>query len=374
MPGVSYTLHVDGRPAPAEVVDAVEEVEVESHLALADILRLRLGIGLTEGGSSWSLVDDATFSRLASVRLLATIGSAVPTAVFDGYVTETGVELSDDPAHASLDVVALDTTALMNLEERVREWPNMPDSAIAAMIFGEHGLLPVVDATQPARIQLETTVIQRDTDIRFLRHLAARNGFDVYVQPGVAPGVVEGHFHPPRLEGRPVGVLSVAMGEATNVARFSARHEMLRPTEVAGADVDAGRVDEQTAEARAGELTPLGRRALLNGDRPRRSLLRPGGMSGAGELQTLAQAAVDRSTWAVSADGEVDTAVYGDLLRVGSTVLVRGAGATLSGAYLVERVHHHIAGERYAQHFTLRRNALEATGAEPFASDTGLPS
>jgi len=373
MAGVSYTLLVDGRPAPAELAEAVEEVEVETHLALADILRLRLGIGLIDGGSGWSLIDEGSFARLSSVRLVATIDGA-PTAIFDGHVAETTVELSDDPAHASLEVVALDPTALMNLEERVREWPNLTDSAIATVVFGEHGMVPVVDETRPARTQLDTTVIQRDTDIRFLRHLAARNGFDVYAAPTSGPGVVEGHFHSPKLASKPAGVLSVALGEATNVAAFSARHEMLRPTTAAGADVDAGGVDEQTGEARSPAQPALGRRALLNGDRPRHTLLRAGGLSTAPELETLAQATVDRSTWAVVAEGEVETAVYAGVLIPGQTVLVRGAGTTLSGTYLVERVGHHIAGQRYSQRFTLRRNALEATGAEPFALDAGLPN
>ena len=373
MAGVSYTLHVDGRPASAELADAVEEIEVEAHLALADILRLQLSIGLIDGGAGWSLVDEGTFGRLTRVGLVATVDGA-PTTIFDGHVAETTVELSDDPASARLTVVALDATALMNLEERVREWPNMTDSAIATAVFGEHGLVPVVDATRPARTQFETTVIQRDTDIRFLRHLAARNGFDVYVAPAAVPGAVEGHFHQPRLASKPAGVLSVALGEATNVAAFSARHEMLRPTTAAGADLGAGAVDEQTGEARSHEQPTLGRRALLNGDRPRHTLLRSGGLSTASELETLAQATVDRSTWAVAVDGEVETAVYAGVLAPGQTVLVRGAGVTLSGTYLVERVGHHIAGQRYGQQFTLRRNALEATGAEPFALDAGLPN
>src|SRR5215471_19253228 len=41
----------------------------------------------------------------------------------------------------------------------------------------------------------EGTTIQRGTDIRFLRRLAQRNGFDCYVQPEPLSGLDFGHFH-----------------------------------------------------------------------------------------------------------------------------------------------------------------------------------
>ena len=71
----------------------------------------------------------------------------------------------------------------MNLEEKVTPWPNLPDSAIATAIFGQHAIVPQVDPTSPVLTEPEGTTIQRGTDIRFLRRLARRNGFDCYVQP-----------------------------------------------------------------------------------------------------------------------------------------------------------------------------------------------
>lgn len=374
MAGITYTLMIDDAPAAAEIIDAIEHIESEDDLGKAGILRLHLGTALSEDGGQWLLVDDGSFSRLTRIQLLVATGSGLPAVVFEGHVVETQLTLSEDPGASAFTVIAMDTTALMNLEEKVREWPNMPDSAIATAILGEYALVPVVDDTQPVRTQVDTTVIQRDTDIRFLRHLAQRNGFDVYVRPGPAPGVVEGHFHRPAVDDPPQGVLSVTMGEVSNVRAFSARYEMLRPTKAATAGVDARTVTRQPAESTAGDLTELGATALLNGDHPRTTLLRTTGMSEGGALQTLTQAAVDRSTWAVTVDGELDTAIYSDVLRSGGPVLLRGAGSTYSGTYYVETVRHRIEGESYTQHFTLRRNALTATGREEFLPKPGLPT
>lgn len=373
MTAISYSLMIGNTPAPPSVMDSIEHIEAESKIGIATILRLRLATSLSDDGNRWVIVDDDVFARLTTIRLIVSVGIGLPAVVFDGVVIETKLALSSDPGVSSLEVIAMDATALMNLEEKVRQWPNMPDSAIASLILAEYGLIPIVVPTQPTRVQLDTTVTQRDTDIRFLRHLAQRNGFDVYVKPSPVPGVIDGHFHPPRLDVPPQGVLSVDMGEATNVSSFEVRYEMLRPTTAAVWGVDARGVDNQPADADGGQLTELGRRAVLDGDRPRRTMLSTTGLSVTGELQTLAQAAVDRSTWAVTAEGELDTSVFGDVLQTAAPVLVRGAGTTFSGTYFVERVLHRLEEGRHTQQFTLRRNAIEPTGLEVYLDDTGLP-
>ena len=371
--GITTTLLIDNAPASPAVVESIESIEAESALGLASIMRIRLATALSDDGSRWVTVDDGVFDRLASVRLLVSVGLGLPAVVFDGVVVETRLELSPQPGASTFEVVAMDATVLMNLEEKVRQWPNMPDGAIASLIFAEYGLVPVATPTQPIRTQLDTTVTQRDTDIRFLRHLAQRNGFDVFVQPSPVPGVVEGHFHAPLLDLPPQGVLSVNLGEATNVETFEVRHEMLRPTRTEVAGVDARRVGEQPADASGPSLSELGSRPVLNGDRARTTLLQPLGLSQTAELQALAQAAVDRSAWAVTVDGALDTAVYGSILTPGATVLVRGAGAAHSGTYYVERVQHQIGISRHTQQFTLRRNATEPTGLEVYLDDAALP-
>lgn len=91
-------------------------------------------------------------------------------------------------------------------------------------------------------------------------------------------------------------------------------------------------------------------------------------------MQTYAQAVVDRSAWAITADGELNTVAYGGLLRAKRPVNVRGAGRQFSGTYYVEKVLHTISGEGYTQRFTLRRNALGLVGRERFTEDEALRS
>ncbi len=367
MASVSYAIELDGSPLADEVVAAVQEIEVEDHAVLADMLRLRLGIAALTDGSGWTLLDDDVFPRLANLTVITSIGSDVREVLIDSYVIETRFRLGGRPGDSSLEVVAMDPTVLMSLDEKVRAWPDMSDGDIASTVFGEYGFSTDIESTEPTRSEDDTTTIQRGTDMALLERLATRNGFEVYVESEPSSGDTVGHFHPPRLSETPQGVLSVAMGEATNVHEFEARFDMLRPATARAVGVAGGDQSDQEAEVSAAAADSLGSASLVPSDRPRHVLLSGSGLTDSGELQSLAQAVVDDSAWALSAEGVLSTASYAGILRAKRPLLVRGAGQRFSGLWYVEKVLHHIEGARYRQHFSLRRNAVGLAGGEDFS-------
>lgn len=373
MPEVTYALRVDGSQATPELLSRVVQIDVEDHADLADMLRLRLAIAVRPDGSGWSLLDDGLFPRLSSLAVDVVIGSA-KTPLFDGYVIESSASFSNEPGGSLLTVVAMDPTVLLHLEEKVKAWPNMADSDVASAILsdGAYNLTPVVEPTTWQRQEDEHTLLQRGTDMQFLRLLADRNGYECYVELNDQSGAAEGHFHPPRLDLPAQGVLSMNLGSATNVNAFAARFDMLGPTtaQVTGLDVSSGETQPVTSESASHK--ELGSAAPTAPDRPRKTLLAATGMAQSGELQTLAQAVVDRSAWAIRAEGELNTIAYGGVLRAKRPVEVRGAGQQFSGTYYVERVLHSFSGDGYAQRFVLRRNASGLTGAERFVDDGAL--
>jgi phage protein D len=371
---VSYTLLINGVPASSDLQAAIQQIEVEDHADMADMFRLRAAIGVKNGCADWTVVDDELFPRLAAIKVAVTIGNGPTEPLIEAYVIETNVDFSNQPGQSVLNVVAMDPTVRMNLEEKVRPWPNMADSDIASAIFEDrdYGFVPVVEQTQPSRQEVDYTTMQRGTDIRFLQQLAGRNGYECYVEVNPSTRLTEGHFHPPRLEQRPQGVLSVNMGEATNVNSFSARYDMLRPTtaQVTGLDIETQA--DQPAQAESLAVPELGSEPSLNGNRQRRVLLSRTGLAETGELQAYAQAVVDQSGWAITADGELNTVAYGRVLRAKRPVLVRGAGRQFNGTYYAKKVLHTFTGDSYTQRFTLSRNATSLTGRESFAEDEAL--
>lgn len=373
---IGYSLKVNGQPASADVLNAMRRVDMEDHASMAAMLRLRLAVAVKEDGSGWTLLDDELFTRLSKITLSVTVGSGPAVPLIEAYVVEVDTDFSTEPNGSMLTVTAMDATVLMHLEEKVKAWPNQMDSDVASSIFsdGDYSFTPVVESTETTRDENDQTLIQRGTDIQFLQHLAARHGYECFVTSGDSG--LEGHFHPPKHDGQPQGTLTVNMGAATNVNRFQARYDMLGPVTAKGATLDPD--DASTQDGAADEASKdedMGGESAVAADRPRRVLLSQLAMAKSGEVQRYAQAIVDRSSWAIVAEGDLNTLAYGGVLRAKQPVMVRGVGRTFSGRYYVERVRHTISGDgSYVQRFTLRRNATGLTGQENFRSDDALAS
>lgn len=365
MAGLGFTLLIGFVPAPPQVVDAIQEIEIDTSTQEAGIFRLRLGIAQTTLGD-WTILELDLFRPLVPISIRLMTGLGVPEAVINGFVSTVEATYSEQPGESVLEITGMDATATMNLQEKAMLWPNMPDHAIAAAIFGQYAVVPRVQPTSPQLVEPEGTTTQRGTDIRFLRRLAQRNGFECYVQPEPLSGLDQGFFQPPQLTGLPQAVLNVNMGPETNVLAFKVHYEATRPTTVVAAGLDVATKAVQPALAPAALQVPLGLEPTLFRVLPP-PIVRPAdtGLMRSAELQPMAQAIVDQSSMALKADGQVgaDTGI----LRPGGLVNVRGAGRLFSGSYYVTRVSHVLNREGLVQRFEATRNAVTLTGAELFA-------
>jgi phage protein D len=366
---ITYALSIAGSPATSSLLGSIQLIEVEDHSEMADMLRIRVAVSVKDSGSGWTVVDDSVFERLTSIKLSVTVGSGKAVTIFNGYVIENDIEFSNQPNGSVLTAVAMDPTVLMHLEERVKAWPNMADSDVASAIFSgsDYGFTPVVQATNYAPHEDDHTVMQRGTDIQFLQQLANANGYECYIDLNEDSGDVEGHFHPPTTDDNPQFTLTINMGSATNVNRFRARYDMLGPTIATGTTVDFEQKSNESGQADSSNQTSLGSDDSTSTDRPRKVLLSGLGMGQSAEVQRYAQSVVDRSSWAITAEGELNTAAFGSILRAKQPITVRGVGREFSGLYYVYKVVHLISSDgNYLQRFTLRRNALGLTGREQF--------
>src|SRR4051812_11026031 len=331
---VAFSVTLAGTPLAPALLDAIQELEVEDHGDLADMARIKLAVAVAPPNQSWTVLDEPICERLANLRIGVRVGGDRVTPLIDSYVIDVRAALSSEPGRSVVEIVAMDATALMDLEEKVRAWPDQSDSSIAQAIFGDYGFDADVQPADPVRQQDEVTTLQRGSDIRFLRKLAERNGCECYLEVG-DDGRTTGHFHPPRLEQPPQTVLSVNLGTETNIDDFKARYDMLAATTAAVTGLDVGDASNQDAHAPEGSQRALGAQSAVGGARPRVKLLSQTGLAKAGELQTLAQAVVDRSAYAVTAEGKVNSAALPQVLKAKQPVNVRGAGGQFSGQYYV---------------------------------------
>lgn len=386
--GISATLFMGLPllPAPQSLIEALQKIEIETSTELASVFRLRFGLTQSPG-HDWDLVDeeyqDTLFRPFTPLQIGVQIGTDLPQAIINGYVSGQQVLYDDAGGGSALEITGMDASMLMNLQEKVVRWP-MADYQIAAAIFGQYPIIPQVSSTLPSLSEPEGTTTQRGTDIRFLRRLAQRNGYECFVQPEPHSGRDLGYFGPAtNFPGPAAAVLNVRMGPDTNVSEFKIRYDMARPTTAVSSGLDVGLGATQRIPSTfpvpgpampppLGGLYPLGNsmgavdtvtRSLEQQYQPIILPAETGAFTAPG-LSTATQAIVNRSSWAVMAEGTVGATV--GVLRPGGKVNVRGVGVFFSGSYYVTRVSHTIDCNSYIQKFEARRNAVPMTGRELF--------
>lgn len=363
-----FLVQIGFAPLPLPYVQALESIRAECSLEQAASLELTFELSRTVFGELDLQLFDI-FRPMVPLSVRLGLGSFVPGTLVNGYVRHTRLEQGHEPGSAKLTVTALDATAtLMNHVEQPMLHPNMPDSVIAALIFGRYGMIPAVFPTPPSRTVLDTTTAQRKTDIRFLQELAGHHGYECYVQPDPLAGIDTGHFHPPLLTVPPQGVLSIDFGIATNLESFNASYDTLEPTTALAIALDTSTKAPLPALGALSVDPPLGLEPTLARILPLPPVRRPTSRRSAniGELLRQNLSIATRSSRAIRAEGTADGLRFGRILRPGLPVAVRGAGMQHSGHYYVTRVSHEITTDHYRQSFTAWRNAVGVTGAEMF--------
>jgi hypothetical protein len=369
-------------PAPPPLITALQKIEVESSTDVASVFRITFGMTQATG-IDWDLVgpeyEETIFRPFTPVQIRVLAGIGIPSAIINGYITGQQASYDDQSGASKLEISGMDATVLMNLQEKVMPWPMLPDSQIADAIFAQHGIIPNTFPTLPTLIEPEGTTTQRGTDIRFLRRLAQRNGYECYVQPNPQTGLDIGYFGPPMNLPVADAVLNVRMSPETNVSEFKVNYDMARPTTAVGLGLDVKTMAPSafpslvpaTPPPVAGLYpfgTPMGvdnavTRSIGPLSQPLIFSTETGQFMAPG-LAAATQGIVNRSSWAVVAEGTVGSDV--GILHPGGTVNVRGAGIAFNGSYYLTRVSHIIDCTSYVQKFQAKRNALIMTGAEVF--------
>ena len=102
--------------------------------------------------------------------------------VFDGYVTSVNFDVGSEPGTSRIEVGGMDTSVLMSLEEKIATWKDMSDSDIVQQIVSGYGVAVQADSTATVHQENDTTIVQRGSDIQFVRELALRNGLEFYFE------------------------------------------------------------------------------------------------------------------------------------------------------------------------------------------------
>ncbi|HEX8394489.1 MAG TPA: hypothetical protein VF665_19235 [Longimicrobium sp.] len=341
-------------PASSELVSALEQVQVTSDAAGGDGFQLtfRLARGLVD----YPLVLSGAVDPFKRVIVGVMMG-AVPQVLIDGIITHQQLTPGDRPGDSTLTVSGRDVSVMMDLEEVNEEYPNQPDFVIATTIIGryaQYGLIPKPTPTADVPIQLQRVPRQAETDLAFLKRMAERNGYVFYVEP-VTFGVNTAYWGPQTRVAPPQPALTVGMGSADNLNGIHFSQDGMAPVSASGAFVEPlSRTPIPIPRLPPIKLPPLAARPVM----PRRTrIARSSGQESPARAALSVLSASTNAPDPVTAEGEVNAARYGHVLRARGIVGVRGVGLAYGGMYYVRRVTHTLrpAAGSYTQSFSLSR-------------------
>jgi Phage tail baseplate hub (GPD) len=364
----NLTIEIGGSEVDDDTYNDLVSLEVELDEALAGMFRMKLTLLLQPDGL-WTYVDDDDLSIWTPVTITAGLEDDAQQ-LLKGYVTHVkpvfGAGLDDN----YLEIWGMDASVLMDRADVLKDWPGKKDSDIANEIFASYGLTTtnIEDTTQVHDEQV-STIIQRETDIQFLKRLALRNGYECFVDGD------DGYFRPPQVSDTPQPTLAVQFGDETNVNHFSLEVNALAQSNVQMFQLD--RTDKTVLDSSSTPGTQQGLGAngadsYLGSDVPAGVVIIGNvATTGGTEMDALTQGLFNEGEWFVTGEGEVSANEYGNILKPRSTVTIKGIGETHSGIYYVTHVNHVFTSDGYTQKFRVKRNALQPTGDEDFSSDSG---
>lgn len=362
---ISPCLLIGEGKKKTEIPGSLIELEVEEHHELAAVFRIRLAI-VRETAGEWTFLDEGTATPWSQIAINMRVNGKEQELI-SGYITQVRVHVDAAEGNSYLELAGMDASCVMNIEEVIKDWPEMRDSAIAAAIFAKYALDAEVEDTGIDHPESGSTIIQRETDIEFLRRLARRNGCECIIRGRTAV------FGKPDLKGAPLPELAAHFADETSLTAFDANVNAMRPTAVELQQIDSASKEVEISSLEQTTLTQLGEDGPPRpSEATAKTFVRHQVVSSPGEARQLVEAIGDEAAWFVEARGEVDSALYGDLLHVRRRVPIKGVGKMLSGMYYLTSVRHLYSTDRYIQHFTARRNAMTVQATD-FGGGMKLP-
>jgi phage protein D len=365
-----YQLFVNGTAVGDDVYDAIASLEIEENAELADALRLKLPVNVVSKDLTW--IGDSRLAPFANLAVVATPASGNPSqCIFDGYVLAHKIHLESGITASTVEVTAQDASVLMGLQEVSQEWSGQTDGGVANAIFGKYGFTPAdgnLTNDTPAHTDDGHTLMQRGSDIDFLRRLARRTGRWCRVTCNGTPASYTGYFAVPALDASPTITLDLNDTEKHTVKVLEFDWDVSRPTGVSAQQASLTDSDSVDASTSSSGLKPLSTQALANfAGRPTTVILTA--TADSDELPGRAAGMLQEAGWFVRVQGTTDVDSVAQVLRVGQIVAIQNIGQLLSGNYLVESVRHTITATNHVMAFVLVSNAIGAAAG----GGSGLP-
>ncbi len=349
-------------PAPREVIDALQSVEVKTSVGEQSGFQLAFTLPNRSPLHTLFLLAANASPTWIRVILVATV-NGMPNVLADGVITRQEVTPGQSPGVSTLTISGMDLTEVMNgTEFNGLPYPAMPPEARVALIVAKYAMYGIVPLIVPSLFQdipipTERIPSHEGTDLAYVNALAADAGHTFYIDPGPLPGMNTAYWGPEIKFGVPQPALNTNMDAHTNVESLSFN--------ITHSDKEMPIVFIQNALTKfpipipIPEVNPLQPPLGMAVPFPKKlkfmketAKLSPLAALGKG----IAEAAGTGDV--VQGNGSLDVVRYGRLLKARQLVGVRGAGMAFDGLYYVKSVNSTLKKGEFKQNFSLTRNAL----------------
>ena len=299
---------------------------------------------LTDPGSIIGIIAEVNDQRICLVK---------------GPVTTQNASLQRGGAGSSIDIVGADSTHDLDREHINRQWPDVTDADIVRTILSVvRKEQDVADTPDTGHAEENHTLMQRESNLRFIQRLAQRNGFHFWFTSD-NEGQETGHFRPRSLEADATAILQLNT-DNYNIENLSIEAQTARPTQATGQQLDLrnletfGEIVTSSGDEALGEQS-LQQIAGSGGGEHSTQLAPP--TDDAGTLQARQTALLREASWFITATCSTTTHRLCKLIQIHNIVEIHGAGARHSGKYYVTGVRHTIDAAVHKMDLTLSRNA-----------------
>jgi hypothetical protein len=365
---IALTLLIGpGVPVPAsrEVLEALESVTVTSETG-ATQSGFELKFQIEKNSPLISLFMLSGGAAIPFFRVLGVMTvSGRPETLFDGVATQTQIAPGRGGSPSILTVQGKDMSAAMDvLPFNGLPYPAMPPVARVALICAKYAFLGVIPKPIPSLdeppIPTDRIPLHDGTDLAYVKALAEEAGYIFRMDPGPEPGTSFAYWGPDIQFGTPQKALTIDSGHADNLEQLSFRYNK-EGTEIPVVFIQNQQTRVPIPIPIPGTipfLPPLG--AVPPIPPKVTPLNNTARLSPVGALVRGFAYAAQHSK-ALTGSGRLDVMRYGQLLKSGAPVGVRGAGIAFDGLHYVSRVTSTVNRESFKQDFTLTRNGLLPT-------------
>jgi hypothetical protein len=349
--GLGISIRANG--SPDGTVASANSVEVVERVGQPTQYRLEYSLDIAEG--DFPLLKEPKLGPGAELEVLVPTNDTTECLV-KGPVCGQEIRFQQGGAGSVLVVLGADSLIKLDREDKAVAWTDMTDSDAVSRIVTQAGLNSDVETTRAGHFERKHTLIQRETDLAFIRRLARRNGNLFWISCSDS-GVETAHFKRPVLEGEPKCDLIVNLREPkSNVNKLDLSWDVERPTKADATEIDLNTKSDISGEVQQSPLRSLGKSALADIVKDARVVHVRAPADDNGDLKARGESALIESSFFLKASGSTTFTALQKLIRSHMLVNLRGVGSRHSGLWFCSAVKHSIDSAEHVMEFELIRN------------------